>query len=56
MLKELATRFNINVGYLRLRCFNYIINLTIKALLFNKGVNKFKWRLASALYNEIFKI
>ena len=56
MLKELATRFNINVGYLRLQCLSYIINLVIKALLFGKGVNKLKRKLAGTLYNEAFKI
>ena len=55
MLKELVTRFNINISYLRLRYLNYIINLVIKALLFNKGVNKPKWNLASTLYNKAFK-
>ena len=42
ILKELATRFNINVDYLRLRCLSYIINLIVKALLFRKGVSKLK--------------
>ena len=56
MLKELATQFNINIGYLRLRCLGYIINLIIKALLFSKGVSKLKWKLAGALYNKAFKI
>jgi len=56
MLKELATRFNINVGYLRLRCLGYIINLVIKALLFSKSVSKLKRKLAGALYNNAFKI
>ncbi len=56
MLKELATWFNINIGYLCLRYLSYIINLIIKALLFNKGINKLKWKLASALYNKAFKI
>jgi hypothetical protein len=56
MLKELATRFNINVDYLYLRCLSYIINLVIKALLFGKGISKLKRKLASALYNNAFKI
>ena len=56
ILKELATRFNINIGYLCLRCLGYIINLVIKALLFGKGVSKLKWKLASTLYNKAFKI
>jgi len=56
MLKELATRFNINVSYLRLRCLGYIINLVIKALLFSKSISKLKWKLAGALYDNIFKI
>ncbi len=56
MLKELATRFNINVGYSRLRCLGYIINLVIKALLFGKGVSKLKRKLAGTLYDEAFKI
>jgi len=56
MLKELATRFDINVGYLRLRCLGYIINLVIKALLFSKSVSKLKQKLASALYDNAFKI
>jgi len=56
MLKELATRFNINVGYLRLRCLGYIINLVIKALLFGKSVSKLERKLAGALYNNAFKI
>jgi len=55
MLKELATRFNINVGYLRLRYLGYIINLVIKALLFSKSISKLKRKLASALYNNVFK-
>jgi len=55
ILKELATRFNINISYLRLRCLGYIINLIIKALLFGKGVSKLKRKLASALYNKVFK-
>jgi hypothetical protein len=42
ILKELVTQFNINIGYSRLRCFGYIINLVIKALLFGKGINKLK--------------
>ena len=56
MLKELATRFDINVGYLRLWCLGYIINLVIKALLFGKSVSKLKRKLAGALYNNAFKI
>jgi hypothetical protein len=56
MLKELATQFNINVGYSRLRCLSYIINLVIKALLFGKGVSKLEQKLAGALYNKAFKI
>jgi len=56
MLKELATRFDINVGYSRLQCFSYIINLVIKALLFSKGVSKLKRKLAGTLYDEAFKI
>ena len=39
ILKELATWFNINISYLYLWYFSYIINLVIKALLFNKGVS-----------------
>ena len=42
ILKELVTRFNINVNYLRLRCLSHIINLIVKALLFSKGVSKLK--------------
>ena len=42
ILKELATQFNINIGYLHLQYFSYIINLIIKALLFNKGISKLK--------------
>ena len=42
MLKELTTQFNINVGYSHLWYLSYIINLVIKALLFNKGVSKLK--------------
>jgi len=56
MLKELVTRFNINIGYSRLRCLGHIINLVIKALLFSKGVSKLKRKLAGALYDEVFKI
>jgi len=56
MLKELATWFNINVSYLRLRCLGYIINLVIKALLFGKSVSKLERKLAGALYNDVFKI
>jgi len=56
MLKELVTQFNINVSYLRLRCLGYIINLVIKALLFSKSVSKLKRKLASALYDNVFKI
>jgi hypothetical protein len=56
ILKELATQFNININYSRLRCLGYIINLIIKALLFNKGVSKLEQKLAGALYNEAFKI
>ena len=56
MLKELATRFNINISYLYLQCFSYIINLIIKALLFSKGISKLKQKLAGALYNKAFKI
>ena len=56
ILKELVTQFNINIGYLRLRCLSYIINLVIKALLFGKGVSKLKRKLAGALYNKVFKI
>jgi len=56
MLKELATRFDINVGYSRLRCLGYIINLVIKALLFGKSVSKLKRKLAGALYDDAFKI
>jgi len=56
ILKELATRFDINVGYSRLRCLSYIINLVIKALLFSKGVSKLKRKLAGTLYNKVFKI
>ena len=56
MLKELVTRFNINISYLRLQCLGYIINLVIRALLFSKGVSKLEWKLAGALYNKAFKI
>ena len=56
MLKELATRFNINVSYLYLQYLGYIINLVIKALLFGKSVSKLKRKLASALYDNVFKI
>ena len=56
ILKELATRFNINISYLCLRCLGYIINLVIKALLFGKGVSKFKRKLAGASYDKAFKI
>ena len=56
ILKELATQFNINIGYLCLQYLSYIINLIIKALLFGKGVSKLKRKLASILYNKIFKI
>jgi hypothetical protein len=56
MLKELATRFDINISYSRLRYLSYIINLVIKALLFSKGVSKLKRKLASTLYNKVFKI
>ena len=56
ILKELATQFNINISYLHLQCFGYIINLIIKALLFSKGVSKLKRKLASTLYNKAFKI
>jgi hypothetical protein len=56
MLKELATRFDINVDYSRLRCLGYIINLVIKALLFGKGVSKLERKLAGALYDDVFKI
>ena len=56
ILKELVTQFDINVGYLHLRCLSYIINLVIKALLFSKGVSKLKQKLAGALYNKVFKI
>ena len=56
MLKELATQFDINIGYSRLWYLGYIINLVIKALLFGKGVNKLKRKLASTLYNKAFKI
>ena len=56
MLKELATWFDINVGYLCLWCLSYIINLVIKALLFGKNVNKLKQKLVSILYDKAFKI
>ena len=56
MLKELATQFDINIGYLYLRCLGYIINLVIKALLFSKGVSKLKRKLASTSYDKAFKI
>jgi len=56
MLKELATRFNINISYSRLQYLSYIINLVIKALLFSKCISKLKRKLASALYNKAFKI
>jgi len=56
MLKELATWFDINVGYLRLQCLGYIINLVIKALLFGKSVSKLERKLAGTLYNDAFKI
>jgi len=56
MLKELATQFDINVGYLHLQCLGHIINLVIKALLFGKGISKLKRKLAGALYNKAFKI
>ena len=56
ILKELATRFNINISYLCLRCLGYIINLVIKALLFGKGVSKLKQKLAGASYDKTFKI
>ena len=55
IFKELATQFNINISYSRLWYFSYIINLIIKALLFNKGVSKLKQKLASALYDKVFK-
>ena len=55
MLKELTTWFNINVSYLYLQYLGYIINLIIKALLFNKGISKLEWKLAGALYNKVFK-
>ena len=56
MLKELATRFDINVSHSRLRCLGHIINLVVKALLFGKGVSKFERKLAGASYDEVFKI
>jgi len=56
ILKELATRFNINVSYLRLQYLGYIINLVIKALLFSKSISKLERKLAGALYNNAFKI
>jgi hypothetical protein len=56
MLKELVTRFDINISYSRLRCLSYIINLVIKALLFSKGVSKLKRKLAGTLYDKAFKI
>ena len=55
-LKELATRFDINVDRSRLRCLGHIINLVVKALLFGKGVSKLEWKLAGASFNETFKI
>ena len=55
-LKELVTRFNINVNRSRLRCLSHIINLVIKALLFSKGVSKLKRKLASASFNKAFEI
>jgi hypothetical protein len=56
ILKELVTQFNINIGYSRLQCFGYIINLVIKALLFSKGVSKLKRKLVSTSYDKAFKI
>lgn len=56
MLKELATRFDIDVGNSRLRCLGHIINLVVKALLIGKGVSKLERKLAGASYDEAFKI
>ncbi len=56
MLKELATRFDIDVDYSRLRCLGHIINLVVKALLFGKGVSKLERKLAGASFNKVFKI
>jgi len=56
MLKELATMFDIDVDFSRLRCLGHIINLVIKALLFGKGVSKLERKLAGASYEEAFRI
>ena len=56
MLKELATRFDINIDHSRMRCLGHIINLVVKALLFGKGVSKLERKLAGASYDEAFKI
>lgn len=56
MLKELATRFDIDVDFSRLRCLGHIINLVIQALLLGKGVSKLERKLAGASYEEAFRI
>jgi|SRR5579871_587557 len=55
-LKELATRYDIDVDSSRLRCLGHIINLVVKALLFGKGVSKLERQLAGASFDEAFKI
>jgi hypothetical protein len=55
-LRELATRFDIDVDLSRLRCLGHIINLVVKALLFGKSVSKLEQKLAGASSDEAFKI
>lgn len=55
-LKELATRFDIDIDFSRLRCLGHVINLVVKALLFGKGVSKVERQLAGASDEETFKI
>jgi hypothetical protein len=55
-LKELATRFDIDIKFSRLRCLGHVINLVVKALLFGKGVSKFERQLAGASDEALFEI
>jgi hypothetical protein len=46
-LKELVTRFDIDIKFLRLRCLGHVIG---------KGVSKFERQLAGASDEEVFEI
>jgi hypothetical protein len=55
-LDELVKRMLINKARTRLRCFGYIVNLVVKALLFSKGSSRFQSDLQAANDSESYAL